>query len=283
MGIVGELFIGGIGLARGYRQRASLTAEGFVPNPFATNTGERLYHTGDLARWLPNGEIEFLGRLDYQVKIRGFRIEIGEIETVIQTHPAISQGVVQAIGDTPDKKLVAYLVVKSDAEKPALSDLQTYVSAKLPDYMLPMAWVFLDAMPLTPNNKVDRLALPLPNQSDNQVEYTAPRNAIEEALTYIWQEILQVDKVGVLDDFFQLGGHSLLAAQVHARIKKVFSTELELRELFDAVTIEKMAQLLLARDVQSGRTEKIAKVFLRLKKMTPEEKAKLLEAKRKVN
>ncbi|WP_445632634.1 D-alanine--poly(phosphoribitol) ligase subunit DltA [Nostoc sp. DSM 114161] len=283
-GIVGELLIGGVGLARGYRQRPDLTAQRFVPNPLATNPGERLYRTGDLARWLPNGEIEFLGRIDYQVKIRGFRIELGEIETVLETHPAIAQAIVQAIDDTvAGKKLVAYLVVKSEAEKPTIETLQSYMLAKLPDYMLPDSWVFLDAIPLTPNNKVDRLALPLPNQSDRQVDYTAPRNAIEEALTYIWQEILQVERVGVMDNFFQLGGHSLLAAQVHARIRKVFLIDLELRELFDTVTIEKMAQLLFVREPQVGRTEKIAKAFLRLKKMTPEEKAKLLETKRKIN
>jgi amino acid adenylation domain-containing protein/non-ribosomal peptide synthase protein (TIGR01720 family) len=283
-GIVGELLIGGIGLARGYCQRPDLTAEKFVPNPFAANPGDRLYRTGDLARWLPNGEIEFLGRIDYQVKIRGYRIELGEIETILETHQAIAQAIVQAIDDTvAGKKLVAYLVIKSEIEKPSLESLQSYILAKLPDYMLPSAWVFLDAMPLTPNNKVDRRALPLPNQSDHRIEYIAPRNAIEEALTYIWQEILPVEKVGVMDNFFELGGHSLLAGQVHARIRKVFLIDLELRELFNTVTIEKMVQLLLEREPQSGRTEKIAKAFLRLKQMTPEEKAKLLEAKRKIN
>ena len=281
---MGELLIGGIGLARGYCQRPDLTAERFVPNPFAANPGDRLYRTGDLARWLPNGEIEFLGRIDYQVKIRGYRIELGEIETILEMHQAIAQAIVQAIDDNvAGKKLVAYLVVKSEIEKPSLSSLQSYILAKLPDYMLPSAWVFLDAMPLTPNNKVDRRALPLPNQSDHRIEYIAPRNAIEEVLTYIWQEILPVEKVGVMDNFFQLGGHSLLAGQVHARIRKVFLIDLELRELFNTVTIEKMAQLLLDREPQSGRTEKIAKAFLRLKQMTPEEKAKLLEAKRKIN
>ncbi|BAZ03055.1 amino acid adenylation domain-containing protein (plasmid) [Tolypothrix tenuis PCC 7101] len=282
-GIVGELFIGGIGLARGYRQKPDLTADRFVPNPFATNPGERLYRTDDLARWLGNGEIEFLGRSDYQVKIRGYRIELGEIETILETHPAIAQAIVQAIDDTVGKTLVAYLVVKSGIAAPTEENLRSHILAKLPDYMLPAAWVFLDAMPLTPNNKVDRRALPLPNKSDYRQEYLAPRNPIEEALTYIWQEILPVEKVGVTDNFFQLGGHSLLVAQVHARIRKVFLIDLELRELFDTVTIERMAQLLLVKEPESGRTEKIAKAFLRLKHMTPEEKIKLLEAKRKLN
>lgn len=281
-GIVGELFIGGIGLARGYRQRPALTAERFVPNPFSLDPGERLYRTGDLARWLPSGEIEFLGRLDYQVKIRGFRIELGEIETVLENHPAIAQGIVQAIEDAPgDKRLVAYLVAKSDVEKPTPEALRLYLLEKLPDYMVPSAWVFLDTMPLTPNNKLDRRALRPPTQSYDRVDYTAPRNTIEEALAQIWQELLRVERVGVMDNFFQLGGHSLLAAQVHARIRKVFSIDLALRELFDTVTIEKMAQLLVERETQSGRTEKIAKAFLRLKQMTPEEKAKLLQQKRK--
>lgn len=281
-GIIGELFIGGIGLARGYWQKAALTAERFVPHPFSKEPGERLYRTGDLARWLPNGEIEFLGRLDYQVKIRGFRIELGEIEVVLESHPAIAQAIVQVIGDTQvDKKLVAYLVVKSDAEKPTLEVLGSYMLTKLPDYMLPSAWMFLDAMPLTLNNKIDRRALPIPSQSDDQVDYTAPRNAIEEALTYIWQELLPVERVGVTNNFFQLGGHSLLAAQVHARIRKVFSIDLALRELFDTVTIEKMAQLLVTRETLEGRTIKIAKAFLRLKQMTPEEKARLLQEKGK--
>jgi amino acid adenylation domain-containing protein/non-ribosomal peptide synthase protein (TIGR01720 family) len=280
-GIIGELFIGGMGLARGYRQKAALTAERFVPHPFSKEPGERLYRTGDLARWLPNGEIEFLGRSDYQVKIRGFRIELGEIEAVLESHQAIAQAIVQVIGDTQvDKKLVAYLVVKSDAEKPTLEALGSYMLTKLPDYMLPSAWVFLDAMPLTLNNKIDRRALPAPSQQ-NDLDYTAPRNAIEEALTYIWQELLPVERVGVTNNFFELGGHSLLAAQVHARIRKVFSIDLALRELFDTVTIEKMAQLLVTRETLEGRTLKIAKAFLRLKQMTPEEKARLLQEKRK--
>jgi amino acid adenylation domain-containing protein/non-ribosomal peptide synthase protein (TIGR01720 family) len=280
-GIIAELFIGGIGLARGYRQKAALTAERFIPHPFSKEPGERLYRTGDLARWLPNGEIEFLGRSDYQVKIRGFRIELGEIEVALESHPAIAQAIVQVIGDTQvDKKLVAYLVVKSDAKKPTLEALGAYMLTKLPDYMLPSAWMFLDAMPLTLNNKIDRRALPIPSQSYD-LDYTAPRNAIEEALIYIWQELLPVERVGVTNNFFQLGGHSLLAAQVHARIRKVFSIDLALRELFDTVTIEKMAQLLVKRETLEGRTLKIAKAFLRLKQMTPEEKARLLQEKGK--
>jgi amino acid adenylation domain-containing protein/non-ribosomal peptide synthase protein (TIGR01720 family) len=280
-GVVGELFIGGDGVARGYRGRPNLTADRFVPNPFSQDPGGRLYRTGDLARFLPNGEIEFLSRLDYQVKIRGFRIELGEIETVLGNHPAISQAIVQPFEDTPtDKKLIAYLVAKPNAERLNPSNLRAYLLEKLPEYMIPSGWVYLDAMPLTPNNKVDRRALPTPTVSSRE-DYTAPRNAIEEALIEIWQELIQVEKVGVKDNFFDLGGHSLIAAQIHARIKKVFSIDLSLRELFASLTIEKVTQLLLTKETQPGRTEKIAKAFLRMKQMTPEEKAKLLSSRAK--
>jgi amino acid adenylation domain-containing protein/non-ribosomal peptide synthase protein (TIGR01720 family) len=282
-GVVGELFIGGAGLAQGYRGRPDLTALAFVPNPFSEDLGERLYRTGDLARFLPNGEIEFLGRLDYQVKIRGYRIELGDIETVLENHPAIAQAIVQSFEDTSgDKRLVAYLVAKSDTEKPTPEALRSYVLEKLPDYMVPSAWVFLDTMPLTPNNKVDRRALPAPCQPSSKEDYTAPRNAIEEALAEIWQELMKVERVGVKDNFFDLGGHSLVAAQIHARMRKVFSIDVSLRELFDALTIEKTAQLLVARETQLGRTKKIAQAFLRMKQMTPEEKARLLQEKRKM-
>ncbi|HLP89571.1 MAG TPA: amino acid adenylation domain-containing protein [Nostocaceae cyanobacterium] len=278
VGIAGELYIGGDGLARGYLSRPALTSERFVPHPLATSPGARLYRTGDLARWLPNGEIEFLGRLDYQVKIRGFRIELGEIETVLNSHEAIAQAVVTA---TSDHRLIAYLVLQPGSEQPTIEALRLYLLTQLPDYMLPSFWVFLDAMPLTPNNKVDRKALPAPTLS--QENYIAPRNAIEETLVYIWQEILKLDKVGVSDNFFQLGGHSLLAAQVHTRLRKVFSVDLSIRELFDTVTIEQMAKLLLAKETQAGRTEKIAQAFVKLKNMTPEEKAKLLQTKLQKN
>lgn len=281
-GVVGELFVSGAGLARGYRNRADLTAERFVPNPFATKPGERMYRTGDLARFLSDGTIEFLGRVDFQVKVRGFRIELGEIETVLETHPAISQAIVSAIADAAeDKRLVAYLVATSSTEQPSPDVLRSYLLNKLPDYMLPSAWIFVERMPLTLNQKVDRRALPLPYVPDTTANYIAPRNAIEEALVLIWQEILQVQKVGVKDNFFELGGHSLIAAQIYARIEKIFEIVLSLRELFESQTIEKVAELFISREKQSGQTEKIAKVFLRMKNMTPEEKAELLQNKKR--
>ncbi|WDD36769.1 amino acid adenylation domain-containing protein (plasmid) [Nostoc sp. UHCC 0926] len=279
-GVIGELYIGGAGLARGYRGRPDLTADRFIPNFFSQEPGERLYCTGDLARFLPNGEIEFLGRLDDQVKIRGYRIELGDIETVLENHRSIAQAIVQPFGDGLNKKLVAYLVAKSDVEKPTPETLRAYVLEKLPDYMVPGAWVLLDAMPLTLNNKVDRRALPAPSQLRSEVDYIAPRNAIESALAEIWQEMMHISRVGVKNNFFDLGGHSLVAAQIHARMRKAFSIELSLRELFDALTIEKTALLLIAKETSPGRTEKIALAFLRMKQMTPEEKAILLQTKR---
>jgi amino acid adenylation domain-containing protein/non-ribosomal peptide synthase protein (TIGR01720 family) len=278
-GIVGELYIGGAGVARGYRGKSNLTAQHFVPNPFAQFPGERLYNTGDLARWLPNGEIEFLGRADYQVKIRGYRIELGEIETLLNNHPAISQAIVQPCEDnTGDKKLVAYLVNKPNPEKLNSAELRAYVSEQLPDYMVPSIWMYLDTMPLTPNNKVDRRALPKP--TTNSIEYTAPRNVIEEALTEIWQPLIKVEKIGVKNNFFDLGGHSLVAAQIHTQMRKIFSIDLSLKDLFTSPTIEKTAQLILAKETQIGRSEKIAKAFLKMRKMTPEEKDKFLQTKR---
>lgn len=281
-GVVGEILIGGIGLARGYRGREALTSEKFIPHSFATQSGDRLYRTGDLGRFLANGEIEFLGRQDFQVKVRGFRIELGDVEAALEKHPDLAQVVVQAIAESSDSKvLVAYLVIKPDGVQPTAEALWSYLAEKLPDYMIPSAWVFLDAMPLTPNNKVDRRALPVPQAQGSTATYIAPQNDIERALAEIWRSLIKVEKVGIADNFFELGGHSLIAAQVHARIRKIFGIDISLRELFDALTIEKMAQLLLERESQKGRVEKIAKVFLRMKQMTPAEKAKLLEAKGK--
>ncbi|MDF5721896.1 MAG: amino acid adenylation domain-containing protein [Rhizonema sp. PD37] len=283
-GVIGKVYIAGTGLARGYFGQPGLTSVKFVPHPFSQKPGERLYDTGDLGRLLPNHEIEFLGRSDFQVKIRGFRIELGDIETVVGNYPEIAQVVVQAFAETPsDKKLVAYLVTKANTEKPSIEALRSYLQGKLPDYMVPSAWVFLDAMPLTPNNKIDRRALKPPSQVDSSTNYIAPRNVIEEALAEIWQDLINVEKAGIKDNFFELGGHSLIAAQIHARMKKIFSTDFSLGELFEFPTIEQTAQLLLEREIQPGRTDKISRAFLRVKRMTPEEKAKLVAEKRKNN
>jgi amino acid adenylation domain-containing protein len=222
IGIPGELYIGGIGLARGYLNRPELTAEKFIPHPFSNESGARLYKTGDLARYLPDGNIEYLGRIDQQVKLRGFRIEPGEIEAVLGQHPTVRQVVVLAWEDAPgDTRLVAYVVLRQES-LPTSRALRSFLQQKLPDYMVPPAFVILDALPLTPSGKVDRRALPAPDQAQPHLEgaFIAPHTPWEVLLAEIWQEVLGVDHVGVYNNFFDLGGHSLLAMQVIARVEK---------------------------------------------------------------
>ncbi|HEX2523710.1 MAG TPA: amino acid adenylation domain-containing protein, partial [Terriglobia bacterium] len=212
VGVVGELYAGGEGLARGYWFRPDLTAERFVPNPFGQTEGERLYQSGDLARYLPDGSIEFIGRTDHQVKIRGFRIELGEIESVLSQHPAVREAVVVAREDTPGKQsLVAYVVGLGDSSCDA-GELRSFLRNKLPDYMVPSAYVFLEALPLTPNGKLNRRALPaVSGERKHSEDYLGPRNELETSLVGIWEELLKTRPIGVRDNFFELGGHSLLA------------------------------------------------------------------------
>ncbi len=244
VGIPGELYIGGVGVGRGYLSRPELTAEKFIPDPFSCQEGARLYKTGDLACYLPDGNIEFLGRLDSQVKIRGFRIELGEIEAVLDQHLAVREVVVLARQDVPEeKRLVAY-VVSNQEEMPTTSELRSFLVAKLPDYMVPSAFVFLDALPLTPNGKIDRRALPVPDTlraEYTQEEYVAPESLLEEKLAQIWTDILDVERIGIYDDFFDLGGHSLLAAQVIYRINKELQMNLSVDNLFEESTIAGLA------------------------------------------
>jgi amino acid adenylation domain-containing protein len=244
IGVPGELYVNGVGLARGYLNRPGLTAERFIPNPFSTEPDARLYKTGDLARYLPNGDIEFLGRIDHQVKVRGFRIELGEIETVLREHPTIQETVVMAREDQPgNKQLVAY-VVPRPGQKITAGDLRQFVKEKLPEHMVPSAFVPLQALPLTPNDKVDRSALPAPNTLNLQTgsDLTAPRTPVEEVLAALWSQLLQVELLGVHQSFFELGGHSLLATQLVTRIRETFQIELPLRALFESPTIAGLAQ-----------------------------------------
>jgi amino acid adenylation domain-containing protein len=232
------------GLARGYLNRPESTAEKFIANPFSTEPGARLYKTGDLARYLSNGNIECLGRLDHQVKIRGFRIELGEIESHLRRHPAIQDVVVVAREDAPgDKRLVAYLVPQSAETPPTATELRRQLLERLPDYMVPSVFVFLDALPLTPNGKVDRKALPAPERKrvDANADYVAPRNAVEQSLADIWSEILGIERIGIHDNFFALGGHSLSAIQVVARASAVLMVDIRLRDLFNTPTIADLA------------------------------------------
>ncbi|WP_148662958.1 non-ribosomal peptide synthetase, partial [Scytonema hofmannii] len=259
VGVPGELHISGAGLARGYLNRPQLTAEKFIPNPFRRSRGagtqgrrvlkedqscsERLYKTGDLARYLSDGNIEYLGRIDNQVKIRGFRIELGEIEAVLGQNEYVESSVVIAREDIPgDLRLVAYIVPLPQVT-PTLSVLRSFLSKKLPEYMVPNAFVFLEALPLTPNGKVDRRALPTPDRhSELPEKYVAPRTATEEMLAQLWAQVLKVEAVGRHDNFFDLGGHSLLATQLVSRIRSVFKVELSLRSLFTTPTVAELGQ-----------------------------------------
>jgi amino acid adenylation domain-containing protein len=276
-GIPGELFIGGAGLARCYLNRPELVADRFIPDPFGGAAGARLYKTGDLARWLPNGEIEFLGRIDFQVKIRGFRVEPGEIETVLGSHDRIKEAVVLARDDAPGgKRLVAYLVCEPE-DVPAIGELRKFLAEKLPDYMIPSAFVFLEAMPLTPNGKVNRRALPVPGNERPELEkeYAPPRSALEDVLAAYWAEILRIERVGINDNFFELGGHSLLAAQLVSRIKDEFQIELPLRGLFEAPTVSGLAERMCLRCMPEN-LEEVALSLIELRNISDEEAAELL-------
>lgn len=250
-GASGELHIGGVGLARGYLARPDLTAKKFISNPFSNEPDSRLYKTGDLGRYLPDGNIEYLGRIDDQVKIRGFRIELGEIEAVLNQHPSVLQATIQAQEDEVDgKRLVAYIVPNSELV-PTISELRCFLQQKLPDYMMPSAFVLLKTLPLTPSGKVDRKALAtaqqclrraLPTQLHPESSFVAPRTPAEEIVVNIWKQVLHLEKVGIQDNFFELGGHSLLAIQVNSRLNKAFGVELSVRSLFEAPTVEKLVE-----------------------------------------
>lgn len=276
VGVPGELYLGGVDLARGYLNRPDLTAEKFIPDPFnleaaplqvrtgSSQVGDRLYKTGDLARYLPDGNIEFLGRIDHQVKVRGFRIELGEIETILREHPAVRETVVVAWEDGSgdiilrrDERLVAYLVPQKQMAL-FISELRSYLEEKLPDYMIPSTFVSLDALPLTPNGKVDRQALPAPDWTRPDLEgaFVAPRTPPEKVLAEIWAEALGLVRVGVYDDFFELGGNSLLATQIISRVRDVFQAQISLRSFFEASTIAELA--LLIGEIFIDEIEKLA-------------------------
>jgi acyl carrier protein len=236
VGVAGEMYIGGGGLARGYLGRPGLTAERFVPDPFVP--GARLYRTGDLARWRPDGTLDYLGRIDHQVKIRGFRIELGEIEAALLAHAAIEQAAVIAREDRGERRLIAYVV---GSEAPLeIGELRRHLQQTLPDYMVPAAFVPLDALPLTPNGKLDRNALPAPEwqtQSD-----AAPRTATEQALAAIWCDVLKHDRIGINDNFFELGGDSLSAIRAIACIQQQLQVAVPLKAMFETSTLEELAK-----------------------------------------
>ncbi len=240
IGVSGEIYVGGAGVARGYLNRAELSAQRFIPDPFSTVGGARLYRTGDLARRLDNGDIEYLGRIDHQVKIRGFRIELGEIESVIAAHPAIAEAAVIAREDTPgDKRLVAYIVA-ANAPADLLDQVRVRLRAALPEYMVPAHFVGMAALPLTENGKLDRGALPAPDRAVSEGDYVSPRNPTEETLAAIWAEVLQLERVGIHNNFFELGGHSLLVISVIQQMRKV-GLHISASNLFLAPTIAELA------------------------------------------
>ena len=258
VGASGELWIGGDGLARGYLNRAELTTEQFRPDPFSAAPGQRMYRTGDLARYREQGVVECLGRVDHQVKIRGFRIELGEIETVLGQQPRIRQAVVVAREEAGgEKRLVAYLI--ADEPQLTVGDLRSGLKEKLPEYMVPSAFVFLSAFPLTPNGKVDRKALPAPvvDRAALNSAYEAPRNAAEEKIATIWRDVLRLDRVGVNDNFFDLGGHSLLLVRVHSQLRLAFAREIPIVEMFRHTTVAALAQFLTQEPEQTPQFDQV--------------------------
>ena len=297
MGVPGELHIGGTGVGRGYLDRPGLTSEKFIPDAFGDNSGARLYKTGDLAKLLPDGSIEFLGRLDHQVKIRGYRIELGEIEAALRQHSEIRDVVVMPHRyEYGDLRLVAYIVLRTwralgvgqqvmsdastlkDHHHEVISELQRYLKHSLPEYMVPSHFIVLETLPLSPNGKIDRNALPAPDHTTGKTRprFVAPRTFVEEEMAKIWAEIISIEKVGIHDDFFELGGHSLLLTQLASRIRSVFKVEVPLRILFDNSTLVEMTRMLLLAQVQQSDRGRVLELIAQVKRLSPDEARALL-------
>ena len=275
-GVCGELHVGHAGLARGYHNRAALTAERFVPNPFATD-GSRLYRTGDLARFRDEGVIEYAGRIDHQVKIRGFRIELGEIEARLQEHEAVREVIVLAVDGPAGQQLAAYLVAVNPDQGDLRDTLKNHLKANLPDYMVPAHLVVLETFPLTANGKLDRKALPKPDAANLQAAYVAPVSELEQQLAAIWAEVLHVERVGLSDNFFELGGHSLLAVQMLVRIRDQLRCDIALRELFEKSTLSDLCAVVEAKQGQVEHAQdELTKSLEALKRLSAEEIDNLL-------
>lgn len=275
VGVTGELYIGGIGVARGYLGRPKLSAERFLPDPFRNRSGGTMYRTGDFGRWRADGQIEFIGRTDDQVKIRGFRVELGEIEAALQQHPAVREVAVIAREDAPvDKRLVAYVAA---ANPPAdlVDQLRVLLRVSLPEYMVPAHFVTLEALPLTPNGKVDRRALPAPDASrpDLSGSFVAPRNPLEQVLAGIWADVLRLEQVGVRDNFFDLGGHSLLAIKVISRLRDALQVDLPLRALLEAPTVAGLAAAALQDSERRAKIERRAQLLLTVSQLSDDQVA----------
>jgi amino acid adenylation domain-containing protein len=278
IGMAGEIHIGGAGVARGYLNGPELTAERFVLDRFAGDAESRMYKTGDLGRWLPDGTIEFLGRNDFQLKVRGYRIEPAEIEVALAQHESVRIAVVTVRQESPtDTRIIAY-VVPDGAGVPTTGDLRSFLLRKLPDYMVPSAFVFLRDLPLTPNGKVDRKALPSVDQvfSLEQRSVIVPRTPVEIALAKLWCELLKITNVGVHDNFFEVGGHSLLATQLVSRIRREFNVELPIGNVFERPTIESLALSILENQSRTTNPDDLEKMLTEIESLSDESAARLL-------
>ncbi|MGE5324221.1 MAG: amino acid adenylation domain-containing protein [Actinomycetota bacterium] len=277
--VAGELYIGGVGVARGYLNRPALTAERFIPDPFSGEPGARLYKTGDLARFLQDGNIQFLGRTDQQVKIRGFRVELGEIEAALSGHPGLREVAVAAREDTPgEKRIVAYFV-PHELPAPTSSDLRAHLKTRIPDYMLPSAFIAVESMPLTDTGKIDRASLPAPEHMRPELsqQYVAPKSALETIVAGIFGEVLKIERVGTLDSFFELGGHSLIASQAVSRIRQLLTAELPLKTIFEEPTVSGLAAAILRRETEPARIEKTAELILEISALSDEDASLMLQ------
>jgi amino acid adenylation domain-containing protein len=280
IGVAGELYIGGVQLARGYHNRGGLTAERFIPHPHGREPGARIYRTGDLARHLPGGEIEYLGRTDHQVKVRGFRIELGEIEAALEQQAGVREAVVLAQDDANGgKRLVAYLVAARDGRAATTDELRSHLRRKLPEYMIPSAFVVLEQLPLTPNSKVNRRELQSLEvlRGESADNFVPPRTPVEEALADIWAQVLRMEKVSVNDNFFDLGGHSLLATQVTSRIRDVLNVELHLRSLFESPTVADLSAFIEHSLIAQADEAELAAALEELDQLSDEDIGGLLQ------
>lgn len=264
-GIPGQLYIGGDGLARGYLHRPDLTAQKFIPNPFSHKPGTRLYHTGDLARWNEDGNLEFLGRMDYQVKVRGFRIELGEIESALESLPGIEKAVAGVWEQDDDRRLIAHYVGDSTPDQ-----IKEELRRRLPEYMVPFRLFKIVEMPLTPNGKIDRKRLPPPESLQAEPEHLsqAPETPVEELVANIWADLLKIKCVGLYDSFFRLGGHSLLATRVISRVREIFKVEVPVRILLECPVLADFCRAITAREAKPGQTERIAAIFKQVQAMS---------------
>jgi amino acid adenylation domain-containing protein len=278
IGVTGEVCVGGAGVARGYLNRPELTAERFVPHPF--RAGERMYRSGDVGRMRANGEMEYLGRRDAQVKLRGFRIELGEIETTIAQHPSIAGCVAVLRNDgLIGPRLVAYYVPNAMEPRLDRAALRAWAAERLPEFMVPSVFVALSTLPLTSNGKVDRKALPAPDDAaDADVVVVSPRNELETVIAGVWSDMLGIQSIGVETSFFELGGHSLLATRINAQVSRIFRSTLALRRFFENPTVAGTARVLMEIEPKPGQTASIARLYLKAKQMSPEERERLRAA-----